>query len=94
MGDDYKGKQIASYTFFVKDSDNKLLPDVQIRLFSDTVDETITTGENGAASYYTENAQDMKVEILNLPEGYTSNADEITVGLESGVRMITIKKAN
>ena len=30
------------------------------------------------ASYYTEDPQNLKVEILNLPAGYTSNADEIT----------------
>jgi len=92
MGGDYKGKQIASYTFLVRDKDNNLYPDIQIHLFSDTVDEILTTGEDGMASYYTEDAQDLNVEILNLPEGYTSNADGITVGLDSGLKMITIKK--
>ena len=92
MGGDYKGKQIASYTFLVRDKDNKLFPDIQIHLFSDTVDEVLTTGEDGMASYYTEDPQNLNVEILNLPEGYTSNADEITVGLDSGLKMITIEK--
>ena len=92
MGGDYKGKQIASYTFLVRDKDNKLFPDIQIHLFSDTVDEVLTTGEDGMASYYTEDAQNLNVEILNLPEGYTSKADEITVGLDSGLKMITIEK--
>jgi hypothetical protein len=44
------------------------------------------------ANYYTEDAHDLKVEILNLPEGYTSNIDEITVGLDSGAKMITIER--
>ena len=92
MGGDYKGKQIASYTFLVRDKDNKLFPDIQIHLFSDTVDEILTTGEDGMAAYFTEDAQNLNVEILNLPEGYTSNADGITVGLDSGLKMITIKK--
>ena len=93
MGDDYGGKQIASYTFYVIDKDKQLVPGMQIHLSSDTVDETLTTNESGSVSYYTENAQDLKVEILNLPEGYTSNADEIRVGLDSGPKMITIGKA-
>lgn len=93
MGDDYTGKQIASYTFFVKGPDNQPASDIQIHLVSDTVDETLTTGEDGMASYYTENAQDLKVEILNLPEGCTSNADELTVGLDSGTKVISIKKS-
>ena len=38
----------------------------------------LTTDEDGMASYYTEDPQNLKVEILNLPAGYTSNADEIT----------------
>ena len=92
MGDDYKGKQIASYIFLVRDKGNKLYPGIQIHLSSDTVDEILTTGEDGMANYYTEDAHDLKVEILNLPEGYTSNIDEITVGLDSGAKMITIEK--
>ena len=92
MGDDYKGKQIASYIFLVRDKGNKLYPGIQIHLSSDTVDEILTTGEDGTANYYTEDAHDLKVEILNLPEGYTSNIDEITVGLDSGAKMITIEK--
>lgn len=93
MGDDYTGKQIASYTFLVKSKDNQPMSGIQIHLSSDTVDETLTTDEDGLASYYTENAQELKVEILNLPEGYTSNADGLTVGLNSGVKIITIEKS-
>ena len=92
MGDDYEGKQIARYIFAVVDKDKGSVPGAQIRLYSDTADETLTTDDNGSATYYTENAQELKVEILNLPEGYTSNADEITVGLESGFKLITIGK--
>ncbi len=92
MGDDYKGKQIASYAFLVRDKSNKLIPGIQIHLVSDTVDETLTTDEDGMATYYTEDARNLNVEILNLPEGYTSNAGEITVGLDSGVKLITIEK--
>ena len=93
MGDDYSGKQIASYTFYVMDDDKQMVPGMQIHLSSDTVDETLTTGEDGMASYFTEAAQDLKVEVLNLPEGYTSNADEIRVGMDSGVKVITIGKS-
>ena len=92
MGDDYEGKQIARYIFAVVDKDKGSVPGAQIRLYSDTADETLTTDDNGSATYYTENAQELKVEILNLPEGYTSNADEITVGLESGFKLITMGK--
>ena len=93
MGDDYSGKQIASYTFYVMDDEKQMVPGMQIHLSSDTVDETLTTGEDGMASYFTEAAQDLKVEVLNLPEGYTSNADEIRVGMDSGVKVITIGKS-
>ena len=93
MGDDYNGKQIASYIFYTMDKDKQLVPGMQIHLSSDTVDETLTTDESGKASYYTENAQELKVEILNLPEGYTSNADEVRVGLDSGIKVITIDKS-
>ena len=93
MGDDYSGKQIASYTFYVMDDDKQMVPGMQIHLSSDTVDETLTTGEDGMASYFTEAAHDLKVEVLNLPEGYTSNADEIRVGMDSGVKVITIGKS-
>lgn len=92
MGDDYEGKQIANYRFVVANEDKGPAAGIQIRLYNDTTDETITTGEDGTVSYYTEDAQDLNVEILNLPDGYTSNADEIKVGIDSGVRMITIKK--
>ena len=93
MGDDYTGKQIASYIFYTMDKDKQPVPGIQIHLSSDTVDETLTTNESGAAPYYTENAQELKVEILNLPEGYTSNADEVRVGLDSGIKVITIEKS-
>jgi peroxiredoxin len=92
MGDDYEGKQVALYNFYVVNKDKDRLPGIEIRLYNDTVDETITTGEDGLASYFTQDAQDLKIEILNLPDGYTSNADSITLGIESGTKMITIEK--
>jgi peroxiredoxin len=92
MGDDYEGKQVALYNFYVVNKDKDRLPGIEIRLYNDTVDETITTGEDGIASYFTQDAQDLKIEILNLPDGYTSNADSITLGIESGTKMITIEK--
>ena len=92
MGDDYEGKQVALYNFYVVNKDKERLPGIEIRLYNDTVDETITTGEDGIASYFTQDAQDLKIEILNLPDGYTSNADSITLGIESGTKMITIEK--
>ena len=92
MGDDYEGKQVALYNFYVVNKDKDLLSGIEIRLYNDTVDETITTGEDGLASYFTQDAQDLKIEILNLPEGCTSNADSIALGIESGTKMITIEK--
>ena len=92
MGDDYEGKQVALYNFYVVNKDKERLSDIKIRLYNDTVDETITTGEDGLASYFTQDAQDLKIEILNLPEGCTSNADSIALGIESGTKMITIEK--
>ena len=92
MGDDYEGKQVALYNFYVVNKDKDRLPGIEIRLYNDTVDETITTGEDGLASYFTQDAQDLKIEILNLPDGYTSNADSITLGIESGTKMITLGK--
>ena len=75
MGDDYEGKQVALYNFYVTNKDKDRVSGIEIRLYNDTVDETITTGEDGIASYFTQDAQDLKIEILNLPDGYTSNAD-------------------
>ncbi len=92
MGDDYEGKQVALYNFYVTNKDKDRAPGIEIRLYNDTVDETITTGEDGIASYFTQDAQDLKIEILNLPDGYTSNADSITLGIESGTKMITLEK--
>ena len=92
MGDDYEGKQVALYNFYVTNANKERVSDIEIRLYNDTVDETITTGEDGIASYFTQDAQDLKIEILNLPDGYTSNADSITLGIESGTKMITIEK--
>ncbi|MCR5811491.1 MAG: TlpA family protein disulfide reductase [Lachnospiraceae bacterium] len=92
MGDDYEGKQVALYNFYIVNENKDRLSDIKIRLYNDTVDETITTGEDGIASYFTNEAQDLKVEVVNLPEGYTSNADSITLGIESGTKMITIEK--
>lgn len=92
MGDDYEGKQVALYNFYVTNKDKDRAPGIEIRLYNDTVDETITTGEDGIASYFTQDAQDLKIEVLNLPDGYTSNADSITLGIESGTKMITIEK--
>ena len=92
MGDDYEGKQVALYNFYVTNKDKDRAPGIEIRLYNDTVDETITTDEDGLASYFTQDAQDLKIEILNLPDGYTSNADSITLGIESGTKMITIEK--
>lgn len=92
MGDDYEGKQVALYNFYVTNKDKDRAPGIEIHLYNDTVDETITTGEDGIASYFTQDAQDLKIEILNLPDGYTSNADSITLGIESGTKMITIEK--
>jgi hypothetical protein len=92
MGDDYEGKQVALYNFLVLNTDKERVSGIEIRLYNDTIDETITTGEDGIASYFTQDAQDLKIEILNLPDGYTSNADSITLGIESGTKMITIEK--
>ena len=92
MGDDYEGKQVALYNFYVTNKDKDRVSGIEIRLYNDTVDETITTGEDGLASYFTQDAQDLKIEILNLPDGYTSNADSITLGIESGTKMITLEK--
>ena len=92
MGDDYEGKQVALYNFYVTNNDKDRVSGIEIRLYNDTVDETITTGEDGIASYFTQDAQDLKIEILNLPDGYTSNADSITLGIESGTKMITLEK--
>ena len=92
MGDDYEGKQVALYNFLVLNTDKERVSGIEIRLYNDTVDETITTGEDGIASYFTQDAQDLKIEIVNLPDGYTSNADSITLGIESGTKMITIEK--
>ena len=92
MGDDYEGKQVALYNFYIVNENRDRLSDIKIRLYNDTVDETITTGEDGIASYFTNEAQDLKVEVVNLPEGYTSNADSIALGIESGTKMITIEK--
>ena len=92
MGDDYEGKQVALYNFYVTNADKERVSDIEIRLYNDTVDETIKTGEDGIASYFTQDAQDLKIEVLNLPDGYTSNADSITLGIESGTKMITIEK--
>ena len=92
MGDDYEGKQVALYNFYISRKDNGPVSGIMIRLYNDTVDETITTGEDGIASYFTKDAQDLKIEVVNLPDGYTSNADSITLGIESGTKMITIEK--
>ena len=92
MGDDYEGKQVALYTFIVANEDKGPASGVQIRLYNDTTDETVTTDDDGIASYFTEDAQDLSIELLNLPDGYTSNAGGIKVGLESGFKMITIQK--
>lgn len=92
MGDDYEGKQVALYNFYVTNADKERVSDIEIRLYNDTVDETIKTGEDGIASYFTQDAQDLKIEVLNLPDGYTSNADSITLGIESGTKMITLEK--
>lgn len=92
MGDDYEGKQVALYNFYVTNADKERVSDIEIRLYNDTVDETIKTGEDGIASYFTQDAQDLKIEVLNLPDGYTSNADTITLGIESGTKMITLEK--
>ena len=92
MGDDYEGKQVALYNFYISRKDNGPVSGIAIRLYNDTVDETITTGEDGIASYFTKDAQDLKIEVVNLPDGYTSNADSITLGIESGTKMITIEK--
>jgi peroxiredoxin len=92
MGDDYEGKQVALYNFYVTNKDKDRAPGIEIRLYNDTVDETVTTGEDGIASYFTNEAQDLKVEVVNLPDGYTSNADSITLGIESGTKMITLEK--
>ena len=92
MGDDYEGKQVALYTFIVAKEDKGPASGVQIRLYNDTTDETVTADDDGIASYFTEDAQDLSVELLGLPDGYTSNAGDIKLGLDSGVRMITIHK--
>ena len=92
MGDDYEGKQIALYNFIVVNVDKGPASGMQIRLYNDTVDETLTVGDDGTVSYYTEDAQDLNVEVLNLPEGYTSNADGLKIGLDSGTKVINIVK--
>ena len=89
---DRNGKIVFSQASAFRNTDRSPAAGIQIRLYNDTIDETITTGDDGKASYYTEDAQDLNIELLNLPEGYTSNAGDIKVGLDSGLRMITIEK--
>ena len=94
MGDDYEGKQVALYTFIVANEDKGPASGVQIRLYNDTTDETVTADDDGIASYFTEDAQDLSVELLGLPDGYTSNAGDIKLGLDSGVRIQVIRRQN
>ena len=49
MGDDYEGKQVALYNFYVTNKDKDRVSGIEIRLYNDTVDETITTGEDGCS---------------------------------------------
>lgn len=76
MGYDYHQKQVALYSFIVIDRKNNIVPDAQLILKSDVVEEVLTTDENGTAFYFTENPEKIDIMVLSLPGSY---------GVEDGV---------
>lgn len=71
MGDDYQEKHVALYTIMVGTKQGEIVPDAQLMLHSDTVEEILTTDENGIAYYYTENPEVIEIMIMSLPGNYT-----------------------
>ena len=81
-GDDYQEKQVTLYTFVVGTKEGEIIPDAQLLLHSDNVEEIVTTDEDGAAYYCTENPEDIEVTVLSLPGNHT--ADDGVVARTSG----------
>ena len=62
--------------------EGEIIPDAQLLLHSDHVEEIVTTDEDGAAYYYTETPEDIEVTVMSLPGNHT--ADDGVVARTSG----------
>lgn len=82
MGDDYEQTKVALYSLIVLTKEGTLVPGAELALQSDSVEEVLTTNENGEAFYITQNPEAIDITVLSLPGNY--KAEEGTVATTSG----------
>ena len=92
MGDAYQPRQLGYYTFMAAAGRNGV-PGVTFTVSSGKGEETFTTGENGKCEVFTDQPEDLKVKIIEVPEGYSIDGDgEIMSGTGSTCIFLPVKK--
>ena len=86
MGENYQPRQLGYYTFIAT-------PGTRFTVTSTKGEETYTAGENGKCDVFTDQPEDLKVKIIEVPEGYSIDGDgEIMSGTGSTCIFLPIKK--
>ena len=92
MGEDYQPRQLGYYTFMAFAGRNTV-PGVRFTVTSGKGEETFTTGEDGKCDVFTDQPEDLKVKIIEVPEGYSIDGDgEIMSGTGSTCIFLPVKK--
>ena len=93
VGDDYQERQLGYYSFYAYDS-KEYIPGVEISVTSESGTQTYTTNEEGLVHVFTDKAEDLKVKIISVPDGYKIDGDsEISSGLISTYIKLPVVKA-
>lgn len=92
MGEDYQPRQLGYYTFMAAAGKNTI-PGVRFTVTSEKGEETCTTGENGKCDVFTDQPEDLKVKIIEVPEGYSIDDNgEIMSGTGSTCIFLPVKQ--
>lgn len=75
----YAMKKSTKYTFIVKDQNGNFVPNVEVKLFSDSFEKTGFTDKNGSFFYDVIYSGKVKALIKSVPEGYEDFTDEFYI---------------
>lgn len=93
LADDYTSGTVAMYGVYAVDQDDMLVPGVTVRLTPGGDSPSLTTGDDGTATLVTEAIGEHRVEILEVPEGYSFDPGiEVVAGPQSGWTEVRVNR--
>lgn len=91
MGDNYEERQLGYYTFYAY-AKKEVVPGVEFTVTSESGTETYVTGDDGMCGVFTDKVEDLKVQVVSVPEGYEiDGTGEIMSGIGSTSVALPVK---